>query len=204
HKKKIKARISSNLNFFPAGYEKDLVRSKLHHLVVSIDGITQKTYSQYRVGGSLPKVLESVKKINLEKKKQKSRFPFVTWQFIIMNHNENEINKAKKLAKKWGFDRIVFQRNRGDMGKELFGSRKKQSKTCHFLWNQSVINWNGSVSPCCLYYDEKYDFGNALEEGFFRVWNNQKYQEARRLVIKKQSQDKNLVCWNCIRKGFPA
>ncbi|RJR24502.1 hypothetical protein C4578_02685 [Candidatus Microgenomates bacterium] len=203
HKKKIKARISSNLNFFPSGFEKELVKSKLHHLVVSLDGISQETYSQYRVGGSLPKVLDSVKKIALEKKRQSSPFPFITWQFIVMKHNEHEVKEAKKLVKEWGFDRIVFQRNRGDMGKELFKKAKKQLKTCHFLWNQSVINWNGSVSPCCLYYDEKYDFGNAFNDGFAEVWNNQRYKEARRLVTEKKCNDKNLICWNCIKNGFP-
>jgi radical SAM protein with 4Fe4S-binding SPASM domain len=204
NRKRIKARISSNLNYFPNGFEKELVKSRLHHLVVSLDGVTQESYSQYRVGGSLLKVVEAVKRINQEKKWQKSPFPFITWQFIVMKHNEHEIERAKKLVKAWGFDRIVFQRNRGNMGNELFEREKKQSKTCNFLWNQSVINWNGSVSPCCFYYDEKYDFGNAFEKSFTEVWNNQKYQEARKLVIHKKSKDKDLICWNCIRKGFPA
>lgn len=225
HKKRIKVRISSNLNHFPSGYEEDLVKSKLHHLVVSLDGITQESYSQYRIGGSLEKVLDSVKKIASEKRKQKSPFPFITWQFIVMRHNEHEMDEAKKLTKSWGFDRIVFQGNRGDMGRELFESDKekkekhgywlpnegennkkkeeKLTRSCNFLWNQSVINWNGSVSPCCLYYDEKYDFGNAIESGFGEVWNNQKYQEARKLVIQRKSKDKDLVCWNCIKNGFP-
>lgn len=228
--KRIKTRISSNLNFFPIGYEKELIRSKLHHLVVSLDGITQKTYAKYRVGGSLEKVLDGVKRINQEKRKQKSKFPFITWQYLVMSHNEHEIDEAKKLVKQWGFDRIVFQRNRGDMGEELFENdkekiekhgqwipkesmetnfdlenkvRKAKPTTCNFLWNQSIVNWNGSVSPCCLYYDEKYDFGNAFKEGFSKVWNNEKYQEARKLVMERKSKDKDLICWNCIKNGFP-
>ena len=118
----------------------------------------------------------------------------------------NEYAKSIELYKKWGFDRIIFQRDRGDMGKELFKNSPKKTvgKTCNFLWHQSVVNWNGSVSPCCLYYNEKYDFGNAFEEGFSNVWNNEKYQTARKMVISKKAMDKNIICFNCLKNGFPS
>lgn len=204
-KNKIKARISSNLNYFPDGYEEELVKSKLHHLVVSLDGTTQESYSKYRVGGSINKVLDAVNRISKERKRKNSQFPFLTWQFLVMDHNKMEIEKARKLYRKWGFDRIVFQRDRGDMGEELFGNNPKKMlrKTCSFLWNQSVINWDGSVSPCCLYYDEKYDFGNTFDKGFLNIWNNKKYQEARKMVLSKKPINNNLVCFYCLKNGFP-
>ncbi len=230
HRKNIKTRISSNLNFFPEGYEQEIVKSKLHHLVVSLDGITQESYGQYRVGGSIELVKSAVRRIRAEKIKKRSLFPFITWQFIIMRQNEQEVEEARRLANPWGFDRIVFQKARTDMGLDLFEtdrektekysgwipkessetnynlkdkSRKWRPPTCHFLWNQSVVNWNGSVSPCCLYYDEKYDFGNAFQNDFMKVWNNKKYGEARRLVKEGNSSDKELICWNCLKNGFP-
>lgn len=230
HQKKIKVRVSSNLNHFPLGFERGLVESKLHHLVVSLDGITQATYGQYRVGGSLKKVVEAVQRIAAEKKRQRVPFPFLTWQFIVMRHNEHEVGAAKKLVQKWGFDRLVFAQNRGDMGQELLETdrrkvekyrqwlpeksqetnfdlakkvKKYKAATCHRPWQEAVVNWNGSVSPCCLFYEEKYDFGNALERGFAAVWNNEKYREARQLIKSGKSEDKALVCWNCIWNGFP-
>lgn len=203
--RKIISRLSSNLNYFPDDYAKKLVQSKLNHLVVSLDGITKETYNRYRVGGSLEKVLTAVGRIKKEKEKQNLKLPFITWQFIVFDHNKNEVEQAKKLVKKWGFDRIVFIENRGDMGDELFVKKNNNKKTrCHFLWNQSVINWNGLVSPCCLYYNEKYDFGNAFENGFLNVWNNDKYQTARKMVISKRTVDKDIICTSCIKNGFPS
>lgn len=202
----VKTRVSSNLNYFPSGFEKELVASRLHHLVVSLDGTTQESYGQYRVGGSLVNVVAAVSRIAEEKKRQKSPFPFLTWQFIVMRHNETEIEAAKKLVKKWGFDRIVFARNRGDMGRELFESnRSKEYKatTCYRPWQEAVVNWNGSVSPCCLFYDEHFDFGNVFTDGFKSVWNNEKYRQARGLIKSGKAEDKTLVCWQCLRNGFP-
>lgn len=205
HARNIITRLSSNLNFFPEGYEKNLVESKLNHLVVSLDGTTQETYENYRAGGSIEKVLDGVKKIRKEREKQKTRSPFLTWQFIVFDHNRHEIEQAKKLVKKWGFDRIVFIENRGDMGKELFVKKNKQKKfNCSFLWSQSVVNWDGSVSPCCLYYNEKYDFGNAFKEGFKTIWNNGKYKEARELVSLRKIYKSNVICLICIKSDFLA
>lgn len=205
YERKIITRLSSNLNYFPKGYGKKVVESKLCHLVVSLDGVTQETYGKYRVGGSIKKVLETIEMINDEKEREHSSFPFLTWQFIVFEHNKHEMERARKLVKKWGFDRIVFIENRGDMGKELFEKDKKKNTTCNFLWNQSVVNWNGSVSPCCLYYDEKYDFGNAFKEGFSTIWNNEKYQKARKLIKSKKITDKidnNIICASCVKNGF--
>lgn len=205
YERKIISRLSSNLNYFLCGYEKELVESKLNHLVVSLDGITQETYEKYRVGGSIEKVLDVVKRVKSEKVRQGSKFPFLTWQFIIFDHNKHEMKQAKNLVKKWGFDRIVFIENRGDMGKELFVQKNKPAKfKCNFLWQQSVINWDGSVSPCCLYYNQKYDFGNAFKDGFDSVWNNANYQEARKMIkfLKtKNAHDKDLICYNCLKNG---
>lgn len=196
---KVISRLSSNLNYFPLGYEEKLVKSRLNHLVVSLDGVSQESYEKYRVNGSIKKVLEAVKRIKKEKNRQNSKLPFITWQFIVFDHNKHEIRQAKSLVKKWGFDRIVFVENRGDMGKELFVKKKSKVKfKCNFLWRESVINWDGSVSPCCLYYDQKYDFGNAFKEGFYQVWNNEKYQQARKLILRGKVDSYDIICANCI------
>ncbi len=206
YERKIITRLSSNLNYFPHGFEKKLVEGRLNHLVVSLDGTSQESYEKYRVNGSIKKVLEAVERIKKEKNRQNSKLPFITWQFIVFGHNKHEMKQAKDLVKKWGFDRIVFIENRGDMGKELFYKKNESSKkTCNFLWNQSVVNWDGSVSPCCLYYDEKYDFGNVFKDGFEAVWNNDNYQKARGIIKLEKAVDsrgKNLVCFNCLKRGF--
>jgi radical SAM protein with 4Fe4S-binding SPASM domain len=82
---------------------------------------------------------------------------------------------------------------------------KKNSLTkCLFLTTTMVINANGSVSPCCGVYDEKWDFGNVLTDGVFHVWNNKDYQKARKAVLEEDESDKDLICTHCIKNGFLA
>lgn len=226
HYRGIEVRVSTNLNFLDANKVENLVRSGLDELLVSLDGASQETYEKYRVGGDFNKVIKGIKAI-IEKKKEVNKFtPFITWQFLVMRHNEHEISKAKKMAKDLGVDRLILSSIRCDMGRGLFwndetklektkkwlprnekykiySKKQKGFKNCNFLWVQSVINWNGSVSPCCAVYDEKYDFGNMFYSSFKDIWNNKKYRASRRMVRQKSvcNSDMKTVCSYCIVNG---
>ena len=60
----------------------------------------------------------------------------------------------------------------------------------------SVINWEGSVLPCCSVYSEKHSFGNIKEDSFRNIWNNKKYISARREVLGRKNNAKT-VCHIC-------
>jgi MoaA/NifB/PqqE/SkfB family radical SAM enzyme len=50
---------STNAHFITAERAREIVDSGLDRLIISIDGLTQKTYEQYRVHGNLKKVIEA-------------------------------------------------------------------------------------------------------------------------------------------------
>jgi len=230
-KHKISVDLSTNLNFFNEGSAEYLVRSGLNHLIVSLDGASQTTYQKYRIGGNFEQVIENMKMIIQKREELNTSTPFITWQFLVMRHNEYEIPKAKKIAEALGIDRFLLAPLHSDMGRELLescetkiektkewlphnvkysfynlrNSRKRaQSRTCSFLWIQSVVNWNGSVSPCCAVYEEKYDFGNMFETSFKEIWNNDKYRASRRMIRRKRvdKSSPQTICAHCLTNGF--
>ena len=228
HKNNIRTRISSNLNFFEDDFSTKLVESGLDILIISLDGTEQKTYKTYRRGGDFKKVMANIKRIADEKKRQKSKTPYLVWQFLVMKQNENEIPKVYEMAKELGIDSVRIEPVRTDTSMEIFQSdeekiekgkewlpkdeklsrfdykkkeKKVKKKSCIFLWSMPVINPNGSVSPCCAVYPEKYDFGNAFKEGLMKVWNNENYTASRKLVSGKDF-DASTVCVNCLKNGF--
>ncbi len=229
HKKRIKTSVNTNLNVKLS--EKDaenLVKTGLDILYVSMDGITQEIYEKYRKKGNLATVMNNIKLVVRKKNELKSKSPEIVWQFLVGKHNEKQLPVLERTKEELGVNRLVIGMMRSDMGKELFTpdkekvesmqkwlpeneklsrydykkkQRKLKKKYCHFLWFTSVVNWNGSVSPCCSCYQEKFDFGNAFEQGFKSVWNNEKYIAARDAVAKGKPNGKT-VCDNCIRTGF--
>jgi len=71
-------------------------------LTVSIDGASPKSYAQYRVKGDFDRVIGHIRRINDFKRKHRSGWPILTWQFIVFGHNEHEIETARKMAGELG------------------------------------------------------------------------------------------------------
>lgn len=228
HGKKIKTSINSNMNaMLSAETAEKIVESGLDVLYVSFDGTKQESYEKYRVGGKLETVKKNLLLVKKAKEEKKSKKPKVVWQFLVMRHNEQEIGELEKLKKELGVDEVVVGAVRADLGKEIFltdkekiekyrkwlpsdqkmsrydyenKKRKLIKEYCYFPWLVSVINWDGSVSPCCAVFEEKYDFGNAFKQGFKEIWNNSYYQKARKAIATKKPEA--VVCSNCLRTGF--
>src|SRR5437868_11268640 len=61
--KKIYTATSTNAHYLNDDNARRTVESGLDRLIISIDGTTQQVYEQYRVGGSLEKVMEGTRNI---------------------------------------------------------------------------------------------------------------------------------------------
>jgi MoaA/NifB/PqqE/SkfB family radical SAM enzyme len=212
-------------------------------IVISIDGASQESYSKYRVGGDLTTVLDNTEKLLSYRDNVQS--PLLIWQFLVNRFNESEIERAENMAQKMG---IQFNAApmRTSMGKELLlplyervqeiadwlpantsfhkyayeitPETKTKQEFCRWLWNTAVVNWDGSVSPCCGVFEKKWDFHSYDTKGgnspFRRVWNSPRYRLARKLVsaymkkssnlnlLLRHSEKEGLICSKCIHYGF--
>jgi MoaA/NifB/PqqE/SkfB family radical SAM enzyme len=96
--------ISTNLNEFDAAMAEKMVLSGLDAVTLSIDGMTQETYSKYRVRGDYAKVIEHLKLLVRKKKELGRRNPYIIWQFLVFKHNEHEVEKVRAFGKELGCD----------------------------------------------------------------------------------------------------
>ncbi len=94
----------ANLNFAREDALDALVRYRVRALTCSIDGVTQETYSRYRVNGNLHRVLAHIDKIRELRAQQRSAFPLLCWQFVVFGHNEHEIEAARAMAAERGME----------------------------------------------------------------------------------------------------
>jgi len=107
--KKIYTATSTNAHYLTEANARKTVESGLDRLIISIDGTTQETYKQYRVGGNIDKVIEGAKNIVKWKKELNSKTPFVFFQFLVVKHNEHQVEEIKQLAKEIGVDEVRFK-----------------------------------------------------------------------------------------------
>ncbi|MCJ7613529.1 radical SAM protein [Candidatus Bathyarchaeota archaeon] len=220
---------SSNLNVFDDKICKKLMNSGLNILMVSLDGASQETVETYQRGNDFAKVFSKIKKIVKQKRALNIRKPLMQWKFFVTRFTEKEVPKAKRLAKEAGVDHIEFAKLLCDMSQRFFLDSKSQfenvkewlpcderysaysnnlkkrkkaiNNDCSSLWTRSVMNWDGSIFPCCNVYGEKWGFGNALEEGFSAIWNNDAYRASRERVANGKVAKKKTICHICAENG---
>jgi hypothetical protein len=58
-----------------------------------------------------------------------------------------------------------------------------------------MVDWNGTVVPCCFDKDEDYPMGNALKQDFAEIWHSPMYDDFRRELITKGRVKE--MCRNC-------
>lgn len=193
---KIASVISSNFNHFNENLARGLVESKLSHLIVCLDGHDQESYGQYRQGGSFEKVINNLKLIVAEKKKQASVYPLIEVQTInFSNTKESDLERIRKIAEELGADSFLVK---NDLSAYYNNPSPKKQK-CFWLYGTPVVKWNGLVQPCCYYYDSKdNDFGNLEKNTFKEVWNNELFLKARRYFRTGEKCGKDINCFNCL------
>ena len=217
----IRTNISTNLNYYTDQLLEDMVKSGLYKLTIGLDGACQETYQVYRVTGDFNKAIEGIKKINEIKKLLNTNYPILLWQYILMKHNENEVDKARQMAEELDMqfrvkaisldeDALELRENwypqNPDYQKAVHNSLSKKPyiDRCLELWNSPVINWNGELFPCCYVFGDEYGMGNVFREGFKKTWNNEKMHAARIAVMGKKTNSMiDVFCTRCPqRKGY--
>jgi radical SAM protein with 4Fe4S-binding SPASM domain len=206
---------STNAHYLNDENARKTVESGLDRLIVSIDGTTQETYQQYRVGGRLEKVLEGTRNIVRWKKKLRSRTPFVVFQFLVVRPNEHQIGEVRQLAHELGVDAVglktaqIYDYQNGSPLIPTIDRYSRYSRTadgtyeiknemlshCWKMWNSCVITWDGLVVPCCFDKDAHHRMGDLNSQTFKQLWSGEDYRHFRQLLLASRSKIE--MCQNC-------
>lgn len=206
-------KVSSNVHFLDGARGQALLASGLDVLILSVDGASQATYETFRRDGDFEKVATSVAWLCAEKKRLGLAKPRIELQFIAMRHNEHELPEMHRLAKEWGVDALRVKTVGADdeATKDLVPASRLLSRYeddratpnvrhpfCTMAWDHTVVNVDGSVTPCCyLRPDMGDDFvmGNVFETPFLSIWRGEKYRAFRASMLTDRSSMP--VCDRC-------
>lgn len=192
----------------------DVVRSGLDKIIISLDGADEETYSNYRYGGDFNRVVAGIKLLIETKKRLRKKNPIVVVQFLIMRHNEHQMEDVKKLAKSLGADKQVFKTIQiidANTSEKYTPTSKRLSRyetvdgdltlkylpnRCRRLWTSTTILSNGDVVPCCFDKEGSYRFGTITTEQTLKViWRSSDYERFRtRNLHDRREID---ICRNC-------
>ncbi len=212
--KNIYCTTSSNGHYFDEASIRATIESGLDSMIVSIDGVSQTSYETYRVKGSLDKVIEGSRLFMKIKKEMRRKTPLIAWQFLVMKHNEGEIPAIKQLAKEVGVDRLLIKNievrsekeakqwlpqndryRRYHFDGEYLEVKNSNKQSCPRPWLSTLINWDGSMVPCCFDKNGHYEMGNINESDMDALWRGEPFETFRtRLATDRKSIE---MCRNC-------
>lgn len=213
--------MSSNLNTVRETDIEQLAHSPLEYLTVSLDGTTAEVYAHYRRRGDFDLVMANLKRLIELRRQLRRKTPFIEWQFIVMKHNLHQVDEARRLATEIGVDLLRFipvgmpfdAKDKGQLRRDWFPQfddqtenidafqyqlfQKPKKSACFYLYRSLTVNPDGRVSPCCIVYGEKNDFGDLLAQSPEEIWNNESYRSARSLFVAGGKPTVRTVCERC-------
>ncbi len=215
HRRKIFTSTSTNGHFITESVAREIVDSGLDQIIISIDGVTQDVYEQYRVHGKLEKVLSGTRAMVEAKRRMFSKTPHIVFQFLVVAPNEHQIPQVLTLADELGVDEVRLKTAQVYdyvNGNSLLPKDEKYSRyvrlrdgsyrvknaldnQCWRMWSGCVITWDGRVVPCCFDKDATHALGSLSEQPFSEVWNGPAYRAFRKALLESRAGID--ICANC-------
>lgn len=208
---------STNGHFLHDAAAKSTVESGLSHLIVSVDGLTQQSYEQYRVEGDLATVIAGIENLVKWRRVLRSLTPLIELQFIAFAHNEHEVERVEAFGYGLGVDLVsiktaqVYDYADDTSGQALIPTREALRRYtqsaegwriknpllnhCWKLWHSAEVTWDGQVLPCCFDKDARYAMGRVPEQSFESIWRGGSYAAFRRQLMRGRREID--MCRNC-------
>ena len=192
HDEDIYTIVSTNAQSLTADMADGLIGAGLSRIIVSMDGLSQQSYEQYRVGGSVQKVIDGLRYLRDAKVKHHARTT-IELQCLRLRSNEHEWGEFKRLYRSFGADKLTFKTAQFydfEQGNPLMPSDERYSRyqrltsndyqlkqpiwlrtwhrlfgltPCHRLWTGCVIKTDGDILPCCYDKTAAHAYGNIRQ-----------------------------------------
>jgi len=185
------------------------------YLIVAVDGLTQETYSTYRVGADLEKALAGVRRLAQMKRQHEQEFPLLNMRMIPTKQNQHEVEQAPEFAAHNGFDMVSirtmaivddencthgsflpdsseFRAYRYENGKRV----KREDFRCQNAFAFPAMLLDGSLVACDQDFNAQQAFGRyGNGTTFADIWSSHQAAQIRKVICKDRNSYS--TCRNC-------
>jgi len=200
--------ISTCTNGDVKGIPQGIIDSGIDWVSFQMGGTTQETHEIYRVDTSLENARQNIiDTISLKQKHNKENLT-IEAGFILMKHNEHQVEEFQDWCKEVGVDsvnvidpcvrtieqgNVYLPTNEGNWiyDKKKFEEGRLQRKIipkndCPWIYYSMNVMCNGDVVPCCHDPHAKHVMGNLLEQELEEIWNGDSFQSFRNRINNDQ------------------
>lgn len=173
-----------------------ILQSDMNTLVFSADATSEPAYSQFRVGGTLERVVKNVRRFRDIQAKHYPKSRTITRVSGVQVPGTPDLDQMERF---WGdlVDQVAFVKY--NPWENTYEHPVNGIATpCSDLWRRMFIWWDGIVNPCDVDYKSTLAVGKVTERGLSDLWKSGGYQQLRERHFQKQRSQ----CSPCNRCTF--
>jgi MoaA/NifB/PqqE/SkfB family radical SAM enzyme len=200
-----------------------VIYSDINKISFQIGGMDNATHARYRVRTKLDKAVANLERLIELRRKNPASSVEIEVGFIVMRHNEHQVQDFLDWSRKIGVDRAsvidpcarnmmeahaylpkdrrywFYDEEAFDRG--VLKPKKLPDNECVWIWNSIQLNWDGTAVPCCRDPQGQFPLGNVFEKGLKAVFNGEEATGFRRKLL--DGQGKISICKLCSGYGLP-
>ncbi|MFC1477085.1 radical SAM/SPASM domain-containing protein [candidate division KSB1 bacterium] len=205
---------STNGHFLTESTIRKILDAGLDVLIAGLDGVTPDVYLNYRKNGKFDKVVSGLQQLIKIRGQKKLNHPKVYLQFLVMKHNEDQIDAVRTFGRELNVDRVLIKTAQiyPDMEpSDFLPADKRYSRYdlkdgklvmnvplpdyCRRLWTNAVFTWDGKLASCCFDKNAEHNFGIWNGRPFGELWKSDESMKFRRQVLRDRKSIE--ICSNC-------
>ena len=195
--------VTTNASFLDEEYSEKLLNAGLDSLRVSVQSLTQENFHKItRTKLNYEKIKSNVKKFYELRNKMKKNTQVIISYVDSENFGEKIKSKFVDECEKFS-DRVIIHPVMGWTRSEVYdwrnGIKRKENgelKVCPDPFSRFTVNFDGTVSVCCVDWSHGTLVGDLNNETFSDVWNGKRLKEFRMLHLQGKRSEIG-PCKNC-------
>lgn len=151
-----------------------VLASPLRRFILSLDGLSTRTFESIRVGARRERVYAVVEEL-LERRARSGRtYPVIICQFSRMAQNDHEVEDFRTYWRARGAEvkvrPMLEWTASGTVRTDTIDHESPFRIACPWANNTMAIHQNGDVVACAVDYEGRYRAGNVARQSLKQVW----------------------------------
>jgi radical SAM protein with 4Fe4S-binding SPASM domain len=192
-------KIYTNLSLASQSTLKNLIKSGLDEINISLNGIDRQSYQKI-MGLDYSRVVNNLRQLIKVRNKSRSDL-IIRLSYALIEKNEKNYSKFVKRWKK-AVDSVSTNKVHSysqtflPQGKIHTIDFNRKPFPCKNIFNTVVFTVTGDISLCCLDYEASHTFGNIQEKRPLEIFNSIKFNQYRQAHLSS-NLSKLPICNKC-------
>ena len=171
-----------------------LIAAKLDRVVFSFEGSTKELHERIRRRSRYERTLGNILGY-IRENFEAGRPSYVCMSMVETSFSKDDISRYREFFTQFPINTIFVNPHLSMGGSTLTSTEVDMSKydgipkeripICRLPWETIAVNWDGTVSPCAVDYNEDHIVGDVNSEPLQEIWNGERMRRFRQCHIDK-------------------